>query len=73
MVIPQSAAITAVAQRTMGGAVGLIVSDFAEFRRTGSDGPGEGLEMVEGSLNGGGPVLQIVALGGSVWLRRQRQ
>ncbi len=55
------------------GSGGRIVSDFPEIRMAGRSGLGGNLEMAEGSLNGGGPVLQVVASGGSVYLRRQRQ
>lgn len=71
VVIPATAAITVVAQSVRAGTMGRIISDFPEIRPTG--GQGGSLEMAEGSLNGGGPVLQVVAAGGSVYLRRERQ
>ncbi|MGA2181840.1 MAG: DUF4097 family beta strand repeat-containing protein [Bryobacteraceae bacterium] len=73
VVIPSSFAITVVAQSVRNGAAGRIVSDFPEIRRAGRSGSGGSSEMAEGSLNGGGPVLQVVASGGSVYLRRQQQ
>jgi hypothetical protein len=71
VVIPASAAVTVVAQSARNGVPGRIVSDFSEIRMAGRGGLGGGLEMAEGSLNGGGPVLQVMASGGSVYLRRQ--
>jgi len=73
VVIPSSFVITVVAQIVRNGSAGRIVSDFPEIRMTGGSGFDGNVEMAEGSLNGGGPVLQVVASGGSVYLRRQRQ
>jgi DUF4097 and DUF4098 domain-containing protein YvlB len=73
VLIPASSALTVVAQSARSGAAGRIVSDFPEFRMASRAGPSGFLQMAEGSLNGGGPVLQVVASGGSVFLRRQRQ
>jgi hypothetical protein len=72
VVLPPSYAVTVVAQSLRRGAGGHIVSDFPEIRLTGRSGPWGGLEIAEGSLNGGGPVLQVMASGGSVYLRRPR-
>ncbi|HTP85631.1 MAG TPA: DUF4097 family beta strand repeat-containing protein [Bryobacteraceae bacterium] len=73
VVIPATSSLTIVAQSARRGAVGRIISDFPEIRLASRRGTGGALEMAEGSLNGGGPVLQVVASGGSVYLRRQRQ
>jgi hypothetical protein len=72
VVLPPSYAVTVVAQSLRIGAGGHIVSDYPEIRLTGRSGPWGGLEIAEGSLNGGGPVLQVTASGGSVYLRRPR-
>lgn len=66
--IPSNLAVTVRAQNAFGGA-GKIISDFPEIRvqRT-SLRP----MFAEGSLNGGGPMLQITAAGGNIYLRRQR-
>jgi hypothetical protein len=72
VMIPPSSAITVLAQSLRTGTAGRIVSDFPEIRLAGRGGTGGGLEMAEGSLNGGGPLLQVVASGGSVYLRRRR-
>ncbi|MGA3025237.1 MAG: DUF4097 family beta strand repeat-containing protein [Bryobacteraceae bacterium] len=72
VVIPPSSAITVVAQSKRNGAAGRVISDFPEIRLAGGGGPGGSPEMAEGSLNGGGPVLQVVASGGVVYLRRQQ-
>lgn len=48
-----------------------IVSDFPEIRvRTEANRGGS--PVAEGSLNGGGPVLRINAVGGAIYLRRQK-
>jgi len=73
VVIPASSILTVVAQSMRSGAAGRIISDFPEIRVAGRSGPGGNLEMAEGLLNGGGPVLQVVASGGSVYLRRQQR
>jgi hypothetical protein len=45
-----------------------IVSDFAEIRTR----AGGGIRAeAEGSLNGGGPLLRLTALGGNIYLQRQ--
>jgi hypothetical protein len=72
VVIPSSSAITVVAQSVNHGMAGHILSDFPEIRLAARRGSGGSLAMAEGSLNGGGPLLQVVASGGSVYLRRQQ-
>jgi hypothetical protein len=49
-----------------------IVSDFPEIRVKRSGTPPAAAVTAEGSLNGGGPVLRIIANSGTVYLRRQR-
>jgi len=70
VLIPASLALTVVARSVVNGGVGRIVSDFPQIRMSAS---GVRAETAEGSLNGGGPVLQVVASGGAVYLRRRQQ
>ena len=70
VLIPASLALTVMARSVVNGGVGRIVSDFPQIRTSASGGRAE---MAEGSLNGGGPVLQVVASGGAVYLRRRQQ
>ena len=72
VVIPASVAVTVVAQSTRKAGTGRIVSDFPEIRVADGGGLTGGLEMAEGALNGGGPLLQVLASGGSVYLKRRR-
>jgi DUF4097 and DUF4098 domain-containing protein YvlB len=63
--IPSNLAVTVKAQNPQ-GAPARIVSDFPEFlKRTAA-------AVLEGSLNGGGPVLTISASGGTIYLRQKR-
>jgi hypothetical protein len=63
--IPSNLALTVKAQNPEGRPA-RIVSDFPEFlKRTAA-------AVLEGSLNGGGPVLTISASGGTIYLRQQR-
>jgi len=66
--IPASLALTIMARSVVNGGAGRIVSDFPQIR---SSDAGGRAQMAEGSLNGGGPVLQVVASGGAVYLRRR--
>jgi hypothetical protein len=70
VLIPASLALTVMARSVVNGGVGRIVSDFPEIR---TSAPGGRAETAEGSLNGGGAVLQVVASGGAVYLRRRQQ
>ena len=69
VLIPSSMALTIMAQSIVNGEAGRIITDFPEFRLAVRGGR---VETAEGSLNGGGPVLQVVASGGTVYLRRRR-
>ncbi|HET8547905.1 MAG TPA: hypothetical protein VFL57_07875 [Bryobacteraceae bacterium] len=63
--IPSNLALTVKAQNPAGRPA-RIVSDFPDFlHRTAA-------AILEGSLNGGGPVLTISASGGTIYLREQR-
>lgn len=68
ILIPSNLAVSIKARNDSRGVGGRIVSEFSEFRVSSA--------MVavtaEGSLNGGGPVLQVLASGGNIFLRRQR-
>jgi hypothetical protein len=72
VLIPPSSVLTVVAESARNGAAGRIISDFPQIRLAGRGGLAGSPVMAEGSLNGGGPVLQVVATGGSVYLRRQQ-
>lgn len=69
VLIPSNLALTVRAEREAGRA-GRIVSEFSEIpvRAVGAS-PSAALRA-EGSLNGGGPVLQISVGGGTIYLRR---
>lgn len=65
-------AVTVQAKNQTVGGGSRIVSDFPEIRiRTVATGVAP-LAFAEGMLNGGGPVLQIQASGGTIYLRRQK-
>ena len=68
--IPSNLALTIQATNETGGA-GRIISDFAQVRaQTGAQPVGP--TVAEGALNGGGPVLRINAMGGTIYLRREK-
>jgi len=54
------------------GAGGRIVSDFPEIHVRTASQPGGTPVVAEGALNGGGPVLHINVVGGTIYLRRQK-
>ena len=66
--LPSNVAVTVHARNESGGA-GRIISDFPEIRLRGGDGR---ISVAEGALNGGGPLLRIYAVRGTIYLRRQR-
>jgi DUF4097 and DUF4098 domain-containing protein YvlB len=66
VLIPSNLALTVKAQNSRGRPA-RIVSDFPDFLK-GTAVPA----ILEGSLNGGGPVLTISASGGTIYLRQQR-
>ena len=69
ILIPSNLAVSVLARNNTRGFGGRIVSDFPEIQAR----AGNAALFAEGSLNGGGPVLQIVAQGGNIYLRRQQR
>ena len=51
---------------------GRIISDFTEIRVQLEAHAGANPVFAEGSLNGGGPVLRINVIGGTIYLRREK-
>ncbi|HMD47743.1 MAG TPA: hypothetical protein VKG79_01540 [Bryobacteraceae bacterium] len=68
--IPSNLALTIQATNETGGS-GRIISDFAQVR-TQSGAQPVGPAVAEGALNGGGPVLRVNAMGGTIYLRREK-
>ncbi len=64
--------LTVLARNESGGAMGRIISDFKEIRVNPASQSGASPVLAEGALNGGGPVLRINVIGGTIYLRRQR-
>ena len=71
VLIPSNLAVTIQARNETPGARGRIVSDFAEIQ-TRPFQPGVEPRIAAGSLNGGGPVLRLTAVGGNIYLNRAR-
>jgi len=69
--IPSNLALTVKAQ-SVSARAGRIVSEFPEIRVRMINVPNPASAMAEGALNGGGPLLQISAATGTIYLRRQR-
>ncbi len=68
--LPSNLAVTISAYNNPSGQAGKIISDFPEIAvRPGQRG--YGTLVAEGSLNGGGPLLKISAVGGAIYLRRR--
>jgi hypothetical protein len=63
--------LTVLARNETGGG-GRIVSDFPEIRMRPIRQPGPSSAIAEGALNGGGPLLRINVIGGTIYLRRQK-
>ena len=71
VLIPSNLALTVRASNESGGS-GRINSDFPQVRpRTGAF-PGMGPLVAEGALNGGGPMLKVNVVGGTIYLRRMK-
>jgi DUF4097 and DUF4098 domain-containing protein YvlB len=70
--IPSNLAVTIRALTEWGGRGGRILSDFPEVRIRGAEPSSGRPATAEGALNGGGPLLNVSAAGGSIYLRRQR-
>ncbi len=64
--IPSNLAVTVQAIASPGGR--RIISDFSEIQTDAAAARAE----ARGSLNGGGPLLRLTALGGTIYLRRQK-
>jgi hypothetical protein len=69
VLIPSNLALTVQAMNESGGA-GRINSDFPEVRPRFGGLPG-GPMMAEGALNGGGPLLRLNVVGGTIYLHRR--
>jgi hypothetical protein len=63
--------LTVMARNQSPGAASRIISEFPEIRVKGGQ-PGYSPVLAEGALNGGGPVLRINVIGGTIYLRRQK-
>jgi hypothetical protein len=61
--------LTVMARNESAGSVGRIVSDFPEIQPRSA---GYSPVVAQGALNGGGPVLRINVIGGTIYLRRQK-
>jgi DUF4097 and DUF4098 domain-containing protein YvlB len=68
--IPSNLAVTVQAMNESGGS-GRINSDFPQVRNQSTRLPG-GPQMAEGALNGGGPMLRVNVIGGTIYLRRSK-
>ena len=69
--IPSNLALTVRAQ-SVSARAGRIISEFPEIPVRMNNLPNPASAMAEGALNGGGPLLQISAATGTIYLRRQR-
>jgi len=64
--------LTVAARNESAGALGRIISDFPEIRVKALSQAGANPVVAEGALNGGGPILRINVVGGTIYLRRQK-
>jgi hypothetical protein len=64
--------LTVAARNESVGALGRIISDFPEIHVKALSQPGASPMVAEGTLNGGGPILRINVVGGTIYLRRQK-
>jgi len=71
VVIPSTLPVTVEARNESGGS-GRIMSDFPQIRLQASANVGGGPAVAEGTLNGGGPILRISVMGGTIYLRREK-
>ena len=72
VLIPSNLAVSVQARNESPGVNGRIVSDFPQIQVRRVEYAGVRPAVAEGALNGGGPVLQITATGGVIYLRRQK-
>jgi hypothetical protein len=70
VLIPSNLALTVQATNESGGS-GRINSDFPQVRPQSGGLPGGPL-VAQGTLNGGGPLLRINVMGGTIFLRRAK-
>ena len=68
---PSNLALTIQAMNESGG-TGRIISDFPEVRPQNGGQPAVGPVIARGALNGGGPLLRLNAMGGTIYLRREK-
>jgi len=71
--IPSNLGVTVRARNESSGKLRRIVSDFPEVRTQLAGLRQSGPLLAEGEINGGGPTLRILAAGGTIYLRRQRE
>src|SRR5579864_1422814 len=64
--------LTVAARNESVGALGRIISDFPEIHVKVLTQPGANPVVAEGALNGGGPILRLNVVGGTIYLRRQK-
>jgi len=69
--IASNVPLTVLARNESGG-TGRIVSDFPEIHVHSAAQPGVSPAVAEGALNGGGPVLHVNVIGGTIYLRREK-
>jgi hypothetical protein len=69
--IPSNIALTIQATNETGGA-GRIISEFTQVPVKPGVQSGSGTVVAEGALNGGGPVLRVNVIGGTIYLRREK-
>ncbi len=72
VILSSNIPVTVQARNESAGGIRLIISDFSEIRVRAVSGEPAGPAVAEGSLNGGGPVLRLVANSGTIYLRRQK-
>jgi hypothetical protein len=70
--IASNLGLTVAARNDSAGALGRIISDFPEIRVKVLSQAGTSPVVAEGALNGGGPVLRLNVVGGTIYLRRQK-
>jgi hypothetical protein len=71
VIIPSNVPVTVQARNEFGGA-GRIMSDFPQIQQAAGAERGAGPAVAGGALNGGGPVLRINVMGGTIYLRREK-
>ena len=70
--IPSNLRLTVQAINETGGGSGRINSDFPDIHPRTGGFPGAGPLVAEGALNGGGPMLRVNVVGGTIYLRRAK-